>query len=134
MEQQNNNKLLQYILPCLGICILATLVALFAFPDSINIIISIFIGLLLVLFIYNIVLVSGKNITREGNKLILRDVFFKTYSFDIGSIQKIEVHTNFVCRIYDIKIIKIQENGTDHKFYVAKIKPEELNKIVSSSN
>ncbi|HYD22189.1 MAG TPA: hypothetical protein VEB40_11990 [Flavipsychrobacter sp.] len=134
MEQQPSNKALPYVLPGIGIACLATLVLLFAFPNHINVTLGIFICLLLILFIYNIAIVAGKNIERIDNKLSIRDVFFKKFLFNINEIRKIEIHTNFICRIYDIKIIKVVDSDGSHKFYVAKIKPEELERIVANIN
>jgi hypothetical protein len=134
MEQQPSNKALQYILPGIGIACLATLVFLFVLPGYMNVILGMFIFLLLILFIYNITLVAGKNVENLDGKLSIRDVFFKRYLFKIKEVKKIEVHTNFICRIYDIKIIKVEDTSGSYSFYVAKIKPEELQQIVSGQS
>ncbi|MBL7717558.1 MAG: hypothetical protein JNL72_01875 [Flavipsychrobacter sp.] len=130
MEIRVRSKALTYVIPAGGIAIALTLIALFIFPAAINIIISVFIALLLLLLIYNINLVSKQNIAKEDKKLLLRDVFYKEHLFEIKNIQKLEVHTNFICRLYDIKIIKLTESGTNYQLYMVKVKPEELQKIV----
>ena len=134
MQHQPSNKALPYVLPGIGIACLLTLVLLFAFPIHMNVTLGIFICLLLILFIYNISMVAGKNIERVEKKISIRDIFFKKFLFDIKDIKKIEVHTNFICRIYDIKILKIDDSSGSYKYYVAKIKPEELEQIVSTIN
>jgi hypothetical protein len=99
-----------------------------------NVILGIFIGLLLVLFIYNIMLVAGKNIVIDGKELNIRDIFYRRSFFELKKVSKIEVHTNFICRIYDIKIVLVQEGDKTYKLFVAKVKPEELKEMIDAAN
>jgi hypothetical protein len=125
---------INYLLHFIGSFCGATLVLIFLFPAHMNVILGIFIGLLLVLFIYNIMLVAGKNIVIDNKELCIRDIFYRKTFFQLKQVKKIEVHTNFICRIYDIKIILVQEGNETYKLYVAKVKPEELKEMIDAAN